>query len=109
MSRRRGAASPYRELKRWAGCPRSLKTRAGRPCPSCEEVKKYLPLLLPLDSGLFPLPSIRHLLGGFFFFLIGVAVEAVGEDEESGCPEADENAEEFTVGAEFEGGGASAL
>ena len=25
------------ELKRWARCPRSLKTRAGRPCPSYKE------------------------------------------------------------------------
>jgi hypothetical protein len=41
------------------------------------------------------------LVAGEGFSFIGVAIEAVGEDEEGGSPEADEDAEAFRVGALF--------
>ena len=40
---------------------------------------------------------------GDLFGLVGVAVEAVGEDEKGGGPEADEDAEAFGVGGFFGG------
>jgi hypothetical protein len=38
MSRRCGAASPYRGIEEVGGTPTLLEVRAGRPCPSCGEV-----------------------------------------------------------------------
>lgn len=106
LNRGRIALPGIEEIRR---TPTFLEDTGGPPVPllcRSEEVS-----FSSLASGFWSLSSlsIRYLLGGFFFFLIGVAVEAVGEDEEGGGPEADEDAEEFTVGAEFEGGGASAL
>jgi hypothetical protein len=45
-------------------------------------------------------------LGGEF---IGITVEAVGEDEEGGCPETDEDAEAFGMGLGFGRGSAGEI